>query len=117
LVGISGIDISSRIRKVFGGWDAKEASILHRHPLMGNMEVVIPLSLVCISSKINGIIISPQKSPDPQLLSFSSLYPPSLNHSRSFVVLNKQVSERRGNGKVIKQLCRIKCFTILKFNL
>jgi len=35
LVGISGIDISSRIKKVVGGWDAMEASILHRHSSMG----------------------------------------------------------------------------------
>jgi len=44
--------------------------------------------------------------------SFSSLYPPSLNHSRSFVVLNKEVSERRGIGKIIKLLSRIKFITL-----
>jgi len=63
LVGISGIVISSRIKKVVGGWDAKEAPILHRHSLMGKYG---SCNLVCISPKINGLTISSQKSPHPQ---------------------------------------------------
>jgi len=53
--------------------------MLRRHPFFtdtprwGNMEVVIPLSLVCISSKINWLTISPQKS-----LPILSLAPGSL---------------------------------------
>jgi len=79
----------------------KEASILHRHSLMGKYgspHSTLP-GLYLLQDKWAYHLTSKVSPPSTSLL-LLSLPTPSLNHSRSFVVLNKDVIKIRGIGKV-----------------